>query len=290
MTPRVLIFGAAGQVGAALQQTAPAGVELIAHDVAQTDIRETAAVAAALGEVAPHLVINCAGFTNVDAAESHVDEARAINALAPETIARAAAHSGVRFVHISTDYVFDGCASSPYATNAVVAPLSVYGATKLEGEQRVSAAAPDSVIVRTAWVHSGGGANFVRTTVRHLTSGRRMRVVDDQIGTPTRARHLAQAIWRIADRPHLRGILHFTDAGVASWFDVALAVFEALSASGRLADGAAVEPVPTSEYPTAARRPAYSVLDKHASWRALEHWPPHWRTGVLASTSELLNA
>jgi dTDP-4-dehydrorhamnose reductase len=117
-----------------------------------------------------------------------------------------------------------------------------------------------------------------------------MRVVDDQIGTPTRALHLAEAIWRIAERPDIQGILHFTDAGVASWFDVALAVLESLREAGRLANGTTVSPISTTEFPTPARRPTYSVLDKHASWRLLDYTPLHWRAGVRASTSELLNA
>jgi dTDP-4-dehydrorhamnose reductase len=130
----------------------------------------------------------------------------------------------------------------------------------------------------------------VRTAVRHLSAGRVMRVVDDQVGTPTRAASLAAAIWRIAERPKVRGMLHFTDAGVASWFDVAVVVAETLQAFGRLPEGAGVAPISTAEYPTAARRPSYSVLDKHESWRAIGFTASHWRLGVIASTSELLNA
>ena len=117
-----------------------------------------------------------------------------------------------------------------------------------------------------------------------------MRVVDDQIGTPTRASHLAHALWHIAERPALRGVLHFTDAGVASWFDVAMAVMETLEQGRRLADGAAVSPIPSDQFPTAARRPRYSVLDKHESWNAIGYLPPHWRKGIIDSTHELMNA
>lgn len=290
MTPRLLLFGASGQVGTALQRTTPASWTVTAHDVGETDIRNERAVAAAIDSVRPAAIINCAAFTNVDGAEGQPDEAHMVNAVAPGIIAAAAARAGVRFIHISTDYVFDGEAHKPYRTDAATGPRSVYGQTKLDGENRVRRADPSSVIVRTAWVHSGGGANFVRTTVRLLCAGREMRVVDDQVGTPTRAEHLAIALWKIADRPEIAGTLHVTDAGVASWFDVAVAVLETCRAAGRLPKGAGVTPIPSSEYPTPARRPFYSVLDKHDSCRAIEYVPPQWREGVIRSTSELLNA
>jgi dTDP-4-dehydrorhamnose reductase len=290
MSARALIFGSLGQVGSALRQTAPPSTSIVAHDLDQTDIRDRAAVDRAIAASKPDIVINCAAFTNVDGAESRADEAMEANGVAPGVIAEATAAAGVRFVHISTDYVFDGCAHTPYTTESPVAPLNVYGATKLEGERRVLSAAPDSVVVRTAWVHSGGGVNFVRTVVRLLSTGKPMRVVDDQIGTPTRANHLAEALWRIADRPALRGLLHFTDAGVASWFDVAIAVKETLAEGDRLGAGATVTPIRSDQFPTAARRPRYSVLDKHESWNAIGYLPPHWRKGIIDSTRELMNA
>jgi dTDP-4-dehydrorhamnose reductase len=289
MTRRALVFGALGQVGTALRRTTPASWTAAMHDVAETDIRQEGAVSAAIHAVHPDVIINCAAFTNVDGAETSPAEAREVNTIAPGIIAAAAARAGARFIHISTDYVFDGQAHTPYLADAPTAPQSVYGRTKCEGEERVREAAPSSAIVRTAWVHSGGGANFVRTCVRHLSAGRAMRVVDDQIGTPTRAHNLALALWRIAERIEITGTLHFTDSGVASWFDVAAVVLETLRAAARLPEGAAVLPIRTGDYPTVARRPAYSVLDKHDSWRAIEFVPPHWREGVAQSTSELLD-
>ncbi len=283
------MFGAAGQVGAALQATAPPSVTVVGHDLQHTDIRDRDAVSRAIRESKATIVINCAAFTRVDDAEKEVDEARAVNAIAPGVMAEVASNAGARFIHLSTDYVFDGCAHEPYAVTARPAPLNVYGATKLEGETRVMDVAPASVIVRTAWVHSGGGVNFIRTAVRLLSGGTPMRVVDDQLGTPTRARHLAFALWHIVDRPQLGGLFHFTDAGVASWFDVATAVMETLDTAGRLGPGATVTTACTAEFPRPARRPLYSVLDKHASWRAIGYVPPHWRHGVVASTLELLN-
>lgn len=290
MTLRALIFGASGQVGSALQQTAPPSVAVVAHDLDTTDIRDRAAVTRAIADARPDVVINCAAFTNVDGAEARADEAMEANGAAPGVVAEVAAKASVRFIHLSTDYVFDGRAHTPYRPDAAVAPINVYGATKLEGERRVLSAAPESVVVRTAWVHSGGGVNFVRTAVRLLSAGTPMRVVDDQIGTPTRARHLADALWRVTDHPELRGLLHFTDAGVASWFDVAVTVLETLERADRHGAGAAVTPIRSDQFPTAARRPQFSVLDKHESWNAIGYLPPHWRQGIIDSTHELLNA
>jgi dTDP-4-dehydrorhamnose reductase len=273
-----------------LQQCSPPDTFVIAHDLLQTDIRDAGAVARAIREERPHVVLNCAAFTQVDDAENHYDDAFSANAVAPGIVAEASASAGARMLHISTDYVFDGTASTPYLPTADLAPINAYGATKAEGERRVLRAAPLSTIVRTAWVHSGGGVNFIRTAVRLLSAGTSMRVVDDQIGTPTRALHLAQALWRIAAAPDVRGIVHFTDAGVASWFDVAVAVREVLLEAGRLPIGTTVSPARTHEFTRPAKRPQYSVLDKHQSWSAIGYVSLHWRIGVAASTTELLNA
>lgn len=290
MTQRVLVFGALGQVGKALHHTAPEGATVIGHDLPETDICQRDSVARAIDESRPNLIINCAAFTKVDDAETRPDEALAANGVAPGVLAELARESGVRFFHLSTDYVFDGRAHTPYLPDDSTGPLSVYGATKLEGERRVLAEAPDSVIVRTAWVHTGGGVNFINTAVRLLSAGTPMRVVDDQVGTPTRAAHLATALWHIAGRTEMRGIFHFTDAGVASWYDVAMAVGETLEKHGRLGNGAVVTPAVTAQFPRPARRPQFSVLNKHASWAAIGYFPPHWREGVIASTVELLHA
>jgi dTDP-4-dehydrorhamnose reductase len=287
---RALVFGASGQVGNALQQTVPATASLIAHDSATTNVCDRDEVARAIRDAQPNVLINCAAFTNVDAAETRTDDALLANGVAPGVIAELATLAGARVIHLSTDYVFDGQAHSPYLPEAAASPLNAYGATKLEGERRVLAAACESVIVRTAWVHSGGGTNFIRTAVRLLTAGTPMRVVDDQIGTPTRAAHLADALWRIAAQTDIRGVLHFTDAGVASWYDVAVVVHETLRSAGRLGRGAGVSAARSEDFPRPARRPQFSVLDKHASWDRIGVLPPHWAEGVIASTMELVNA
>ncbi len=290
MTRRALILGAAGQVGFELQRTVPEGIVVTALDLPQVDIRDRSSVAKAIRDVRAEVVINCAAFTNVDGAESARDDAMVTNGVAPGIVAEESRHAGARMVHISTDYVFDGRAESPYDVDDQPAPLSAYGATKLEGERRVLAAGGAAVVVRTAWVHSAVGSNFVKTAVRHLTSGTEMRVVDDQIGTPTRAKNLAMALWSVAMKPDVKGILHFTDAGVASWYDVAAVVSNVLAAESRLGVGASVRPISSAEWPSVARRPLYCVLDKHDSWRTIGIVPPHWREGVAASTRELLNA
>jgi dTDP-4-dehydrorhamnose reductase len=286
---RALILGASGQVGTALQRIAPPASNIVAHDADKTDICDASAVARTLRESRAEVVFNCAAFTRVDDAESQRDAAMLANGVAPGIVAEECAKTGARLIHLSTDYVFDGRASSPYATDAPVGPINVYGETKLEGERRVLSVAESNVVVRTAWVHSGGGANFVRTAVNLLSSGKPMRVVDDQIGTPTRALHLAEALWHLANRPSVAGLLHFTDAGVASWFDVAVTVLETLRSTGREVPGADVTTARTEEFPRPARRPLYSVLDKHASWQAIGYTPPHWRLGVIASTQELVH-
>ena len=288
MKRRALIFGSSGQVGVALRSIAPATFDVVAHDLAETDIRDESAVERALDEVKPEVILNCAAFTAVDDAEARPAEAFSANAAAPGFIAAGAARRGIRFIHISTDYVFDGRSHSPYLPSADVGPINVYGETKLEGERRVLAADSRHVVIRTAWVHSGTGTNFIKTCVRVLGAGTVMRVVDDQVGSPTRALHLASALWRVTDLPAIGGILHFTDAGVASWYDVATVVLEAMRDVGRAPESSGVMPVGTDEFPRPAKRPQFSLLDKRSSWASIGFVPPHWRVGVVASTSEVL--
>jgi dTDP-4-dehydrorhamnose reductase len=288
---KLLVLGARGQVGRELCRLGwPAGYSIAGFDRDRVDITRRQAVFEAMARERPDIVINAAAYTAVDRAESEAEAAWAGNCTGPANLAAACADVGISLIHISTDYVFDGRSHLPYRPDALVAPLNVYGATKLEGERRVLAAAPASVIVRTAWVHSGGGNNFVRTAVRLLSAGTPMRVVDDQIGTPTQARSLARALWQIADRRDLRGLLHFTDAGVASWFDVATTVFDTVQKAGRVGAGASVAPIGSDQFRTAARRPHFSVLDKHESWDAIGFLPPQWAVGIIESTHELINA
>lgn len=287
---RVLVLGASGQVGQATLQLTVSGTDVIAPSRADVDLRETDELRAYVLDLKPDAVINCAAFTRVDDAERESDAAYLLNADAARVIAESTAESGARFVHVSTDYVFDGNGRAPYAVDAAVAPQSVYGASKLRGEQLVLLANPAAAIVRTAWVHSGGDNNFIATAVRIFQQQKVMHVVDDQISTPTRALHLAAALWIFVARANLSGLFHFTDAGVASWYDVAQCVLDTMQRDGLREPKAAVVPVATAEFPRPAVRPRVSLLDKHATWKALDFTPQHWRVGVAASTREMIHA
>ncbi|MHB1871468.1 MAG: dTDP-4-dehydrorhamnose reductase [Steroidobacteraceae bacterium] len=274
---KVLLTGAAGQLGRALRAMSPASVELIACTRADLDIGDADAVQARLERERPDLIINAAAYTAVDKAESEPDLARRINTGGPENLARSARGIGARLIHVSTDFVFDGEACSPYRPEAPTRPVSVYGLTKRDGELAVLAALPErSVIVRTAWVYAAEGANFMRTMLRLLGERGAVRVVADQVGTPTAAGPLAEVLWLIAERPQIRGIHHWSDAGVASWYDFAVAIAEEGAARGLLPAAVTVTPIATEDYPTPARRPAYSVLDKR-SLAGLGFGQIHWR-------------
>ncbi|MFZ4688103.1 MAG: dTDP-4-dehydrorhamnose reductase [Polymorphobacter sp.] len=264
---RALIAGAGGQLGRALQACAPPGVTVIAPPEADFDITSTATVAAVIAAHVPDIVINAAAYTAVDKAESDVDAAHRINAGA---VANLAAHAP-KLVHISTDFIFDGSASMPYAPDAAPNPLGVYGATKLAGER---AAGPAALIIRTAWVYAAQGNNFVHTMLRLMRERPEIRVVADQIGTPTHAAGLARAVWALSGHS---GVFHWTDAGAASWYDFAVAIQEEALAIRLLHSAIPVIPIRTADYPTPARRPAYSVLDKTSSW-AVTGPAAHWRS------------
>lgn len=288
---RILLLGASGQVGQALITSKAADVQITAPDSREVDLRDGNSAQQAVLETRPHVVFNCSAFTRVDDAEGNFSgDAMALNATTPGLLATAARDVGARFIHLSTDYVFDGDGSAPYATDARVNPLNVYGKSKLLGETSVLQNNPDALVVRTAWVHSGSGVNFIATAVNLFLKGKVMHVVDDQVSTPTRALHLANALWLSLSRPDMKGLHHFTDAGVASWYDVAWCVLDTLQRDGMREPGTNVIPVPTSAFPRPAQRPRISLLDKHATWSALGMTPQHWRVGVAASTRELANA
>jgi dTDP-4-dehydrorhamnose reductase len=273
---KVLVFGSGGQVGQALQSCAPQGADTTAIDRSVVDLRDVAAIKAVIADVMPQLIINAAGYTAVDKAESERDLAYAINATAPGEMASAAAGIGARFIHISTDFVFDGTANMPYSPDAPTSPLSVYGASKAAGEAAVAAAGGNALTVRTAWVYSAGGANFVETMLKLMSTRDSISVVADQVGTPTHADSLARALWALATTDH-RGIAHFTDAGIASWYDFAVAIHDLGREASLLDKDVTILPIPTTAYPTPAARPHYSVLDKSATWQLLGYTADHWR-------------
>jgi dTDP-4-dehydrorhamnose reductase len=227
------------------------------------------------------VIVNAAAYTAVDRAEGESDLAFRINRDGADHLATAAREIGARLVHVSTDFVFDGRASRPYRPEDSTGPLNVYGASKLAGEQAVAAAAPDALIVRTAWVYGPSGGNFLATMLRLMASRTEIGVVADQIGTPTSTLTLASALWALAGGD-ARGTLHYTDAGVASWYDFATAIAEEAAATGLLARAPSVRPISTADYPTPAARPAFSVLDKSATFTLLGGPPPHWRAALRA--------
>lgn len=284
---KVLITGAGGQVGRMLLDTRPSECEATACTHADLDVGESAAVSDFVGRHRPDVIINAAAYTAVDKAQSEPAAAQRINVEGPRHLAAAARECGSRLIHISTDFVFDGAASIPYQPDSATHPLSVYGSTKRDGERAVLAAlAEHSAVVRTAWVYAASGANFVRTMLRIMRADAAVRVVADQVGTPTSARSLAEVLWQIARNPQIRGIHHWTDAGVASWYDFAVAIAEEGAELGLVPAEVTVTPITTSEYPTPARRPSYSVLDKRSLAPYGLH-PVHWRKRLRAVLREI---
>lgn len=278
---KVLVTGAAGQVGSALLRGAPPQVELRACTHAQLDIADAAAVRAVVAQFAPDLIFNAAAYTAVDRAEAEPALAAAINAAGPRHLAEAAAAlPGCRLVHLSTDYVFDGRSARPYRPEDPTGPLGVYGNTKLDGERAVLAVLGSRcLILRTAWVYAATGRNFLLTMLRLMRERGTVRVVADQIGTPSAAGPVAELLWRLAQVPAERasGVLHWTDAGVASWYDFAVAIAEEGVAAGLLPPGVEVTPITTREYPTPATRPSFSLLEGRHTWEVASLRPRHWR-------------
>jgi dTDP-4-dehydrorhamnose reductase len=279
---KVLIVGAGGQLGRELRRTAASSDECVATTREQLDIADASAVAACLAESAPQLVVNAAAYTAVDKAETEVEAAHRGNAVGPGVLAQACARHGSRLIHISTDFVFDGFSSTPYTPEAPTAPIGEYGRSKLSGEDAVRSAAPEALIIRTGWVYSSFGNNFVKTMLRLMAERDELAVVADQVGTPTWANGLARAIWAASGKPQFSGIYHWSDAGACSWYDLAVAINEEALALGLLHKAVKIRPIPAAEYPTPAQRPAYSVLDKSSSWRDFALEGVHWRVQLRA--------
>lgn len=279
---RVLLTGGAGQLGRALQKTAPSDTTLTVIDLADLDLTDFAAVRALIVAETPDFVINAAAYTAVDMAESEEEFAHAINAGAVSAIAGALAETGGRLVHVSTDFVFDGTCPRAYLPGDLRNPLSAYGRTKAQGED---AAGPDALIVRTAWVYTAGAANFVHTMLRLMAERDSISVVADQIGAPTWAPSLATTIWGLVAK-NVGGIWHHSDAGVASWYDFAVAIQEEALALGLITRAVPIRPITTSQYPTPACRPAFSLLDCSATRQLLGDEHTHWRVNLRRMLKE----
>jgi dTDP-4-dehydrorhamnose reductase len=276
---RCLVIGASGQLGQALQATMPAKTDLVAPARSVCDLTNADHLNQWLGEIRPDVILNAAAYTAVDSAESDEANARLINATGVGRLAQAARHHGARLVHVSTDFVFDGETSKPYTPDDEPNPLNAYGRTKREGELAVLQSGANALIVRTAWVYFERGRNFVHTMLHLMRERNEVRVVTDQIGAPTYARNLARALWFLAEKPAI-GLYHFTDNGVASWYDFAVAIREEATAAGIVRNPAPIVPVATDDYPTPARRPRFSVLDNSKTWSALGTTGQHWREAL----------
>lgn len=286
-TKRVLVTGARGQLGRELAQTVPRDYELHALSREDFDIGDRSAVAKWIETHQPELVVNAAGYTAVDRAESDRDAAFRANTLAPGYLAESLAQLGGRLIHISTDFVFDGNRGHPYRPDDPPRPLNVYGESKLGGERRVlEALGSRALVMRTSWLYSSHGNNFVHTMIRLMRERDEIRVVGDQIGTPTWARGLAQAVWAAAGRDQLSGVCHWTDAGVASWYDFAVAIQEEAMVRLLVPRAVAIVPIRAVDFPSAAVRPSYSVLDKHDTWNALGRTSSHWRVALRRMMEE----
>ena len=289
--PAALITGARGQLGIELQSTAPAGWRVLPYGSEDLDVTRPELLHALLEKERPAVVFHAAAYTAVDAAEGEPQRAEAVNTRGAEHVASAARRVAARLIHLSTDFVFDGAQGHPYAPEDRPNALGVYGRTKLAGEEAVARVSEGAaLVVRTAWVYSTHGRNFVLTMLRLMRERDEVGVVSDQVGTPTWARSLAQALWAAAARPELRGIHHWTDAGVASWYDFAVAIQEEALALGLLDRAVPVRPLRTDEYPTRARRPHYSVLDTRATRAALGLTAPHWRVNLRTMLRGLADA
>ena len=285
---KIVVIGNAGQLSYELVRIL--GEETVCLGPEDTDIASEEVLTKTLSGLAPDVIINAAAYTAVDKAEDDLALCHAINATAVENLAKYCKSAGAFLVHVSTDYVFNGHKGSPYLPNDPIEPQGAYGKTKADGEKAVLDLIPEqSCLIRTAWVYSAHGNNFVKTMLRLMADKPQLEVIDDQIGTPTWAKGLAEACVSAA-KNKTAGVHHWTDEGVASWYDFALAIQELGIEKGLLDNTIPVLPIPTSEYPTPAKRPHYSVLDKTSAREAFaEVQPMHWRKHLSAMMDELVN-
>lgn len=283
---KILVTGANGQLGTVIKKESSIFPDLAIFytDIEETDICSKESVQLALKKYAPNVVVNCAAYTAVDKAEDEEDKAFALNADAPANLAEQCKLMGVKLIHISTDYVFDGKSNVPYVETDKVNPQSVYGKSKLEGELR-SMALGNTMVIRTSWLYSAYGNNFMKTMLKYGKERPELRVVFDQTGTPTLANDLAYAILRIAESPErlfIPEIFHFSNQGVCSWYDFAYEIIKQAGLTPK------ITPITTSDYPTKAIRPQYSVLNKQKITNLLEMEIPHWRQSLVKCLQEYL--
>jgi dTDP-4-dehydrorhamnose reductase len=294
---KVLITGKNGQLGSELQKTCPANIELVCFGSNELNISNAEQVNELLITHSPDIVINAAAYTAVDKAESDSEQAYAVNQQGAANLANTCKHINAKLIHISTDFVFDGTNTMPYVATDATNPLGVYGASKLAGEQAISdILGAQATIVRTAWVYSVFGNNFVKTMLRLMAEKEQLSIVGDQVGTPTWAAGLANMLWALAakasgeqalNEKNTATILNWTDAGVASWYDFAVAIQELALEQGLLTKAIPISAIPAASYPTPAKRPAFSVLNKVKAEEQSGVNTVHWRAQLKAMLIEL---
>lgn len=283
----MLVTGSDGQLGYELKRSLPASYQLTAIDRDHLDITNLDQVQSFLASESADIVINAAAYTAVDKAEEEPDVAYAVNHKGAENLARGCQKSGSRLLQVSTDFVFSGKQSLPYLPEDRAEPLSVYGQSKLAGEQAVlQILGEQALIVRTSWLYSVHNQNFVKTMIKFMQARDSLSIIYDQVGTPTWAATLADCIWLLLDK-QAKGIYHCADNGIASWYDFAVAIQEEASQLGLLDSTTRIVPIRTEQYPTPAARPAYSVMDKSKTEQLLQLSLPHWRHSLRQMLNEL---
>jgi len=283
---RVLVLGG-GQIARAVAAAVPGQCQVVSRARAELDIVDASAVSRTLAEIKPDWVVNAAAYTAVDLAEDQSAQAYAVNDTAVASIVRATAQEGGRLLHLSTDFVFDGNTNRAYLTTDQTNPLGVYGASKLGGERHALADGAAGIVLRTSWVYAAEGKNFVLTMLRLMREKNQINVVCDQIGAPTWAASAAASIWGLIDVNAASGVYHWSDLGVASWYDFAVAIQDEALSRGLLTRAVPILPIASAAYPTRARRPAFSALDT-TSTRALLNVPAqHWRHNLRTMLDEL---
>lgn len=283
----ILVTGSNGQLGSELKILAQhySAFDFVSLNRDELSLNDDEAIRAAVEKYRPSFVINCAAYTAVDKAESEREDAFQINAAAVGVMAKACAGVGSKFIHISTDYVFDGTRQTLLKEDDKVNPVNIYGESKLAGEEAALQAAPDSVIIRTSWVYSFYGKNFVKTMMRLMGEKESLNVVADQFGSPTYAADLAEAILQIIDSYHWQpGLFHFSNDGIISWFDFAKEIASLLHSS------CVVQPTTTADFPTPAKRPLYSVMDKSKIQQAYGIALKPWNESLQRCLQKLLSA
>ncbi len=277
---KVLLIGSEGQVGQELQTNLSAIGEVTSVNRQILDLTQSVQIRQLIAAAKPDIIVNAAAYTAVDKAETEPEIAFAVNAIAPQMIAEEAQKLGTFLLHISTDYVFDGTQNIPYTEEDVTNPLSVYGKSKLTGEIGIQKSCDRYLILRTAWVYGVfGKSNFVKTMLRLGQEREQLRVVSDQVGSPTWSKDIADVIAQLILTDG-RGIYHFTNSGIASWYDFAVAIFEEAKSIGFPVKIQSVVPITTAEYPTPAKRPAYSVLSGKKVTATVGNYPPYWRNSL----------